>query len=104
MASELMIDLGYALRASKRIEYKDRLRKQCRTFILFIQNKGLLINPIINNGEFLSDNFKLLESELTKTGVYFFDKVYLKWAKKIDKGGDPEDITYLENEFDKLAR
>lgn len=102
MNDELLIDLGYALQASKRIEYKERLKKQCQSYIQFIQDKGMLVKPILVEGDILPDDFKLMESDLTGLGIEFFDKIYMKWATKVDKGSDPENVSYLGKAYKKM--
>lgn len=102
MSDDLMIDVGYMLRASKRLEHKEMVRRQCQSFILFIQKEGLLVKPLLDEEGLLPDDFILMESELTNLGVKFFDKIYLKWVGRIDKGADPDDISYLEKSLAKM--
>lgn len=102
MSDDLMIDVGYMLRASKRLGHKEIVRRQCQSFILFIQQEGLLVKPLLDEGEKVSDDFMLMESDLTDLGVKYFDKIYLKWVGRIDKGADPDDASYLEKSLAKM--
>ena len=102
MESELLVDVGYVLQASKRLDYKERVRGQVSTFITYLQDNDLTKNTLISEEKPLQDNLKVYESDLTKNGVIFFDKVFLKWSGRVDKGGDPFDSIYLEKEFKKL--
>ena len=102
MSEELLIDVGYMIRASKRVDHKERVLKHSTTFIKFLENNSLTKQKLIGNTEYLDDDFKLFESHLTDVGISFFDKTYFKWVGKIDKGAAPTDTTFLERELAKL--
>ena len=68
----------------------------------FLQENELLVRPMFNGIDDLTDDFTLLSSDLTAEGLALMRAAYHKWLGKVDNGMSPEDVSLLEKALKKV--
>lgn len=87
--------VGKDLRHDPRVKFK--------TLAVFLQQNGLTTRQLVNPDGELGDDFAISSADVTQRGLTFLKGGYQKWAKSIDRGGDPADVSMLRRELSKLG-
>ncbi|GAA4832375.1 hypothetical protein [Algivirga pacifica] len=81
---------------------ENKIRATFRSLVLFLQKENLTTRKILDENEFVDDNKEFKKSDLTNEGFILLSNCLSKWRKKIDKGGDYNDLTILEKELKRI--
>jgi len=84
------------LLASKNLEYRARVKRRFRAFICFLQDNGLTTRELLSEDQPVTEELKVMKSDLTDDGFAVVKAAYDKWLRGIDRGKDIEDVTLLE--------
>jgi len=97
-----MFDLAMYLSRSKNIEWKQLILTRSTVLMTFLVSKKMLIgiNPFDTNNV-LKQDLVIYNSDLTKAGYDFFLKVRPSWSKYLERGGDVNNIEWLEKKCKK---
>lgn len=61
--------------------------------VKFLQDRDLLVRPLVQGINEVTDDFALLSPDLTDDGLAVIKSTYDKWLTKVDNGMSPEDWT-----------
>lgn len=86
---------------SKDLRHDPRVKLE--TLVRFLQDHGLATRTLLGPDATLQDDFCLQSNDLSALGLEFMRSGYQKWARLVDRGGDPRDATLLQREFEKLV-
>ena len=73
-----------------------------RALIQFLQEHQLTVKLLLEQGEPLTDESKLMRSDLTDKGFLLYQRAEQKWLKGIDRGKDPTDMRVFAKELTKI--
>jgi hypothetical protein len=74
-----------------------------RALLDFLQQHQLTVRPVLEKDESLSDESKLMRSDLTDKGFILYGLAEQKWLKGIDRGKDPTDMKVFANELARIS-
>lgn len=83
-------------------DFRDRFFKMHINFANFLQSNGLTTRLLFRDSAEVTDKFAIRKSDLTEEGFRLVKMAYDKWVRKLDKGGDPDDLSILERALKKL--
>ena len=102
MSDFLIDDAAVHFAASKRQDYKDRVRQQFATFITFLQSNELTTRLLLDHEAVPDESTKLMKSDLTEEGFQVVQASYDKWLRGIDSGKPISDVSVLEKALAKI--
>lgn len=70
--------------------------------VKFLQDRDLLVRPLVQGIDGVTDDFALLSSDLTDDGLAVIKSTYDKWLTKVDNGMSPEDWSLLDRALKKV--
>jgi hypothetical protein len=73
-----------------------------RALLHYLQDHQLTVRPVLERNEPLSDESKLMRSDITDKGFQLYQRAEQKWLKGIDKGKKPDDMSIFDRELAKL--
>ncbi|OMP80020.1 hypothetical protein [[Flexibacter] sp. ATCC 35208] len=77
--------------------------KYFRSIIDYMAAKGLLNNPILAADQEVTDDTRIMASDLTEEGLVFVKAVYDKWIGKVVDGKiSPDDYKLLDKALKKI--
>jgi hypothetical protein len=68
----------------------------------FLQDRALVVRPLMQGIDDITDDFALSSSDLTDEGLAVIKTAYHKWLTKVDNGMSPEDWSLLETTLKKV--
>lgn len=87
---------------SKDLRHDPRIKLEA--LVRFLQDRGLTTRTLLGPGATLLDDFCLQSDDLSALGLEFMRSGYQKWARLVDRGGDPRDAKVLQREFERLVK
>ncbi|RZJ90568.1 MAG: hypothetical protein EOO60_08820 [Hymenobacter sp.] len=73
-----------------------------KSLLGYLQKHQLVVQPILEIGEPITDELKLMRSNLTDRGFRLYKQAEQKWLKGIDRGRDPTNMGVFDRELAKL--
>lgn len=68
----------------------------------FLQGHDLTTRTLVADRSEIDDDFQISTEDLTEEGLALMRKAYDTWLGRVDRGADPENVTYLEESLQKL--
>ena len=102
MEKYVMFNLAMYLGRSKNVDWKQLILTRSIILMNFLVSKKMLVevNPFNAEGG-LKQDLVIYNSDLTKEGYEFFLKVRPSWSKYLERGGDVNNIEWLEKKCKK---
>lgn len=73
-----------------------------RALVNYLQAHQLTVHLVLEKDGPLTDESKLMYSDLTSKGFRLYQRAEQKWLKGIDRGKDPTDMSVFDKELARL--
>lgn len=73
-----------------------------RALVHYLQAHQLTVRLVLERNEPLTDESKLMRSDVTDKGFLLYQRTEQKWLKGIDRGKKPDDMKIFDKELAKL--
>jgi len=83
------------LARSKNADYRRLVTQMTEVLMRFLVDNELLLESPYNADGSLNETFQVTKDNLTDDGNRLFREYFTRWSDRIDRGGDPENITSL---------
>jgi hypothetical protein len=99
-----IIQASWLTKRKRNYEYDVSLvYRYFKRFFVFLQEQKLVTRQLISEEEHITDDSKLVRSDLTDEGFAFFKVAHDRWADNImDRGKSPDDVKYLEKKLKEI--
>lgn len=90
--------------ASKSVAYRKSIQEMFIVFVNYLQDNNLTCSTLLQRGAELTDDFRIMRSDLTDEGFEVVKQSYDKWLRGIDRGKPISDVTILEKGLRKVKK
>jgi hypothetical protein len=73
-----------------------------RALVYYFQEHQLTVRLVLAGDERLTDESKLMRSDVTDKGFLLYQRTEQRWLKAIDRGKNPSDMSLFDKELTKL--
>ena len=94
--------VGWHTQTEGNPETRERIIRRFWAVVQFLRDEHLLVENPPEGPHQIDDEFSIRSSDLTPQGLALMKIAYDRWLKRIDHGGDPEDVGVLERALRKL--
>jgi hypothetical protein len=84
------------------LETEQAVHARHRALVEFLQGHGLTVRQVLKPGEALTDESRLMRSELTDRGFALYQQAEQKWLRAMNRGKDVTDMRVFEKHLAKL--
>lgn len=83
-------------------ETVEEIGARFRAIILFLQEHGLTVKPILRQGDPVTDDLAIVSTDLTEDGLELMKRCHDKWLRQLDRGASHDDLFLFEKELAKM--
>jgi hypothetical protein len=85
------------------LETEQAVHARHRALVEFLQGHGLTVQQVLKPGETLTNESRLMRSDLTDRGFALYQQAEQKWLRAIDRGKNVTDVRVFEKHLAKLG-
>lgn len=89
---------------SKNLDYKKSIKESSTSLLVFLKEQGLITDDPLDEHGVLKLDFIVKESDLSPEGIELFKEAIPAWLRKLDRGINPEDTSFLLGALDEIRK